>query len=185
MGRIRTRHLGFTLIELLVTISVLAVLSAIAAPSFINIIKNNRLATETNDLVSDLSLARAEAARRGRRVTLCVSSNGTACSTGSAWAGGRIVFTDAGTYGTVDTGDEILRVNQTAATNNISITASGFTVSATSTLNYLQFRPNGSINSDSTGAFKICDDRVGAFGREVEILRTGRASLKSTTKSCP
>lgn len=180
-----TRHLGFTLIEMLVTVIVLGILSAIAAPSLSSFIKNGRLATETNDLVSDLSFARAEAARRGRRVTLCVSSNATGCGSGSAWAGGRIVFSDAGTYGTVDAGDEILRVSQSVSTNNVAITASGFSVSSTSTLHYIQFRPNGSLNSDSTGVFKICDDRSGAFGREIEVLKTGRVSLKSTTASCP
>jgi len=184
MAKRETPQIGFSLIELLVTIAVVAILSTLAAPSFTNVIKNGRLATETNDLMSDLAFARAEAARRGKRVTLCVSSNATGCGTGTVWSGGRIVFSDTGTYGTVDTGDEILRVNQPSG-NKVSIAATGFTVSATSTLNYIQFRPNGTLNSDSIGSFTICDDRIGAFGREIEVLKTGRVSLTSTTTNCP
>ena len=176
---------GFSLIELVVTVSVVAILGMIAFPSFQNITKNSRLASETNDLMSDLSLARTEAAKRGARVTVCVSTDQTSCSSGAAWTGGRIVFVDAGTYGTVDSGDEILRVSQPQSNSSVSITVSGFSVSSTSTLNYIQFRPAGSLNSDTTGKFKICDDRAGAFGREIEILKSGRVSLKTTTSSCP
>ena len=176
---------GVTLIELLVTITVVGVLAAIALPSFSTMTKNSRLATETNDLMADLAFSRSEAARRGKRVTLCVSGNGTGCGSGAAWEGGRIIFSDSATHGAVDTGDEILRVNQSVASKNISITTSGFSVAATSTLNYIQFKPSGALNSDSPGVFKICDDRVGSFGRTVSVSPQGRTSLTSTTASCP
>ncbi|WP_153109058.1 GspH/FimT family pseudopilin [Propionivibrio limicola] len=173
-------HRGFTLIEMLVTIAVLAIVLAIAAPSFSTIVKNSRLATETNDLMSDLALARTEAARRGRRVSLCISNNGTTCATsGSDWSGGRIIFSDVSPYGQIDSGDTILRVVPSASTKKITLTASGF-----SELRYLQFRPNGASSSSTTGVIKICDDRAGSFGREIEILITGRVSLKTTTSSC-
>ncbi len=185
MAKNRTRVLGVTLIELLVTISVVGLLSAIAVPSFTSLIKNGRLATETNDLMVDLAFARAEAARRGKRVTLCVSSDSVACSTGAAWAGGRIVFSDSGAYGTVDSGDEVLRANKSVTAKNVTISATGFTVSTTSTLNYIQFKPNGAVNSETNGFFTICDDRSGNFGRKLEVFTTGRTSLTSTAEICP
>lgn len=184
MGRIY-RSGGFTLIELLITIILLGIALAIAAPSFSDLIKNSRLATETNDLLSDLAFARSESARRGKRVAICVSADGATCTTGSAWAGGRIVFVDAGTAGSVDTGDEILRYNQGNAGSNIAITASGFAVTSTSTLNYIQYRPNGATNTDAGGTFKICDNRSGNFGRIVRLAAIGRAALESSTASCP
>ncbi len=176
---------GFTLVELLVTMVVFGILASIAIPSFSDLIKNSRLATETNDLMSDLAYARSEAARQGKRVTLCVSSNGTSCGTGSAWTAGRIIFVDTGTYGTVDGTDTVLRVTNSVSTKKITITTSGFTTDGSSTLNYLQFKQSGATSSGTNGKFMICDDRTGAHGREIELLITGRAALKTTSASCP
>lgn len=171
---------GFTLIEMLVTVAVLAIVLSIAAPSFSTMIKNGRLATESNDLMSDLALARTEAARRGGRVSLCISNNGTTCATsGADWSGGRIVFSDREPYGQIDSGDTILRVVSSVTAKKITLTASGFNPTY-----YFQFRPNGASSSSTTGVMKICDDRTGSFGREIEVLITGRVSLKTTTSSC-
>lgn len=176
---------GFSMVELIVVIMILGILMAIAMPNIIEIIKSSRLATEANDLTADLALARTEAATRGRRVTLCASSNGTSCATGSDWGGGRVVFVDASTVGSIDSGDVVIRYHQGSAGSNTSIIASGFAINSTATLNYLQFRPNGATGSDTGGEFKICDDRTGTHGRVIAIGVTGRSALKTTTASCP
>ncbi|MBT8114893.1 MAG: prepilin-type N-terminal cleavage/methylation domain-containing protein, partial [Arenicella sp.] len=49
---------GFTMIELLITVMMLVVLGAVAAPNFGNAVSNNRLVSQTNDLVAAVSLAR-------------------------------------------------------------------------------------------------------------------------------
>ena len=57
------RQRGFTLIELLVTITVLVILSSIAATSYSTSVNNNRLYASQNEFVAYLALARSEAAR--------------------------------------------------------------------------------------------------------------------------
>jgi len=180
------KNSGFTLLELLIVVTIVAILGMIAIPSFRTLLLNNRLATATNDLLTDLALARSESSRLGKRVTLCISSNGTSCDTGSAWQSGRIIFVDENASGTVDSGETILRVTPPNSETSITITPSGFTNSAgTATTNYIQYRPTGALNSSSLGTFALCDERVGDFGRIVEVSSTGRASLKSSTASCP
>ena len=59
---------GFTLMELMVTIAVLAILVAIAAPSFNDFFDKYRVRGAANDVISVVSQARAEAAKSGRAV---------------------------------------------------------------------------------------------------------------------
>ena len=60
---------GFTLIELMVTIAVMAIIAMMAAPSFIQTIRINQLASETRDFVDLLAETRSEAIlKQGERV---------------------------------------------------------------------------------------------------------------------
>lgn len=166
---------GFTLIELLVTITIAAILAAIAVPNLSDFIKNNRLTTTANDLLADLALARSEAAKRGQPVSVCPSSNGSACSAGN-WTTGRIVFSDSGSSGTVDGSDIVIRITESSSAG-ISIANSGF-----ANTSHIRYTPSGAMSTG--GAFKICDDRNGAFGKLVSISNTGRASIQSG-QTCP
>ncbi|HQV23159.1 MAG TPA: prepilin-type N-terminal cleavage/methylation domain-containing protein, partial [Agitococcus sp.] len=51
-------HRGFTLIELMVTISVAAIIMAIAVPSMQILRANSRVASAANELATDLKKAR-------------------------------------------------------------------------------------------------------------------------------
>jgi type IV fimbrial biogenesis protein FimT len=123
-----TRAAGYTLIELLMTMSVAAIVAMIGVPSFRYVTNSNRIAGEINGLVGDLQLARAEAIKEGRNVTVCVSNTaGTGCSTAPTWQSGWMVFSDPTNVGTYDTGETLLRVQSTftnldtfQASNNVS-----------------------------------------------------------------
>ena len=124
---------GMTLIELMIVIIILAVVIAIAAPSFTQVIKTNRMRTETNKLVAALNYAKSEAVKRNTVVTLCASSTGNSC-TGNLQEGWLI---HTGTPASP------LRVSEGLAsrytiTNNVGVPATG----------NIAFSPDGSTPDD-------------------------------------
>lgn len=170
---------GFTLVELMVTLAIAAILLSIAAPNFVSLTKNDRITTVTNDLLADLALARSEAAKRGQSVSVCISSDGSTC-TGSNWLGGRLVFADASTAGTIDGSDSIIRVTE-AKNNGTTLSSSGFVNTG-----YIRYGATGTVTTGNTniGTFKVCDDRTGNVGRLLSISNTGRPYVQ-TAQTCP
>ena len=90
---LRRRAAGVTLIELMVTVSLIVVIMALAAPSFATFQRNAELTSTTNTMLSSLTVARSEAMKRGRNVTVAPID-------GSSWDSGWIVFVDSDGSGT-------------------------------------------------------------------------------------
>lgn len=83
---------GFTLLELMITLAVLAILTALAVPSFQTLLERNRLTSATNDLLGAFMMARSNAVTRRVITHVCPSVNGETCVTGTVnWATGWIV----------------------------------------------------------------------------------------------
>lgn len=61
---------GFTLVEVMIAISVMAILIFGGVPSFIQLIRDTSVSTQSNSLVAAIGLARSEAVRRGVDVHL-------------------------------------------------------------------------------------------------------------------
>jgi len=122
---------GFTLFEMIVVMGIVAILMAVAVPSYQFVTTSNRIAGEVNGLLGDLQFARLEAIKEGQTVTACASSNGTSCAGTTSWNSGWIVFADVNGDGTVETGDTVFRVQRTftstdTLTANNSVTAITF-----------------------------------------------------------
>lgn len=78
------RGAGFTLIEMMVAVAILAALSAIAAPSFNQMVASQRLKSASSDLFSALMRTRSEAIKRNTEVTLTPATT-------SLWQSGWII----------------------------------------------------------------------------------------------
>lgn len=168
---------GFTLVELLVTVAVLGVLLAVAVPSFTDMMRNNRSLAAANELVSALNAARSEAIKRGARVSLCPSTNGTSCS-GTAWQSGWIVFFDtAASDRTTPAVVGTVLNRRTAMPSGATATATGTaTVTATfirySGLGFAPVRTN--IRVQTTGC-------TGSNARIIAVSASGRVSVQKDT----
>ena len=68
------KSIGFTLLEVLITMTIIGILTAVAAPSFITFIKRDRLVTNSNQLHSVFKFARSEAIKRDQTVSLNTSN---------------------------------------------------------------------------------------------------------------
>jgi type IV fimbrial biogenesis protein FimT len=171
---------GFTLIELMTTVVVAAVLLTVAVPSFRAIIQNNRLAGQTNEFVTALSVARSEAVKRGVRVTVCRTNDGAAsspCNRGSSWADGWIVFLDPDKDGQPNSAADVLRVAE-ALPDGLSATGNA------NVADYVSYLSTG-VTALTSGAFQagtvtICSTETHK-GRAVVISAIGRARVDETT----
>ena len=82
---------GFTLVELMVVISLIAIVTTLAVPSWRALQTRNAIRTLVNDYTLSLYFARSEAVRLNSPVTLCPSNDGATC-TDSALENGWVVF---------------------------------------------------------------------------------------------
>jgi len=164
---------GFTILELMIAVALLAIFLALALPSFRAAIQNNRLAAQSNDLITALQMARSEAIKRSAPVSLCASSDQATCS--GSWADGWIVYVDAEVGGSSDTDvGELLRA-WPPLDGNSSFEAGG------SLPEFLRYLPGGSMDADGMGAafpvtFQLrTPDCTRDSARDIELERTGRA----------
>ena len=120
---------GFSLIELMVAVAIIAILAGVAAPSFLNMVAQNRLSSQTNDLSGAVQFARSEAIKRNQPITLCRAASATAteCADGADWVH-WIVVNGVGTVlrrGSVSGAGSTVFVSSTLADARLSFRGSG------------------------------------------------------------
>lgn len=134
------RHEGFTLVELLVTMVVMAVLLAVAVPSFNSFIAGQKVKTTSYDLTVAMVMARSEAVKRNIDVVV-------APDTVNTWTSGWTV--KAGT----------ITLQQQQAITGVTITKGPATVTYKST-----GRPSATSNFEVAGATAVKCIKVDTSG---------------------
>lgn len=161
--RMKNAETGFTLVELLIALLIGAILATLAAPSFMDTIRRNRLVSASNDFLATLNYARSEAIKRGQTITVCASSDQATC-TNDGWENGWIIMDD---------NNQVLRVFEPL--EGLS--------SMASTAQSIQYTPTGFINGGVAVTFDLCA-KSGAPGRQINITPTGRPSNLMPYPNC-
>ncbi len=175
---------AFTLIELMVTLAVLAIVIGVAIPSFTKQITNSRSLTVGNDLVTALNFARQEAVKRGKRVSICPSTDGATCLTSGDWAKGWLVFEDGAAFD----GDTLIVRMPLRQWSDLN-TKAVITASGSAAIAYARFTGIGMLarlsNADvSPRVFVV--SATGCTGNSKSTITVGLAGMNSSTKSaCP
>lgn len=119
---------GFTMIELMVVVAILAVLAALATPSFTPLMERWRVRQAVDGLQSALYYTRSEAIKRGGNVTIrkeAAGANGCTAGLGvgnAAWDCGWFVFVDNNNNGTWEAAEEVIQ--RFTAPPNVEVTRS-------------------------------------------------------------
>ncbi len=175
---------GFTLLELMIVLALAAVILAIGAPSFTEFRRNGRLTADANDFLTAVQMARTEAVKQQRTVSLCATDDPLAASpacSGDADFSGWLVFADP------DSDCAIANTNDITRTGGKPVADRGRVVSAADGA-CLSFGANGFLLDTPPGSARrvvYCDERGYALqggtnqsaARGIEVARTGRGEV--------
>ena len=167
----RRARCGFTLIELVISLGLVLVLLTVALPSFTGVSAKHELRAISTHIHGLLYLARSEAVKRNRWVTLCPSDDGEQCAAGFRWERGLIMFADTDGDRVRDTGEPVLK-----RTPPISVKHS---VATSTRRQRVRFSPMG-LAMGSNATFTVCDRASRTPPQAVILSNTGRARFSAT-----
>ena len=149
---------GFTLIELAITVAVLGILAAVAVPAMTALVNGGRLSGGTEELTASLHLARSEAIRRNRPVTVCGGTAGSDdCAASTAWTQ-LLVRHDEGSA------DDPAVIRRYELSDALQLDSSA---------REIRFRPSGTINASRTLSVCLPTNYPTQNIREVTVLIGG------------
>lgn len=157
--RIVTPQHGFTLTEMAVTVAVLAILAAIAVPSFRDTLDKRRLIGAAEQLYGDLQYARSEAINSKAHVVVSFTGSGT------PWCYGLATASCSCTTSNDCHLHNIEKVVSQQGFNNVSLTGNTFPGGATA------FEPRRGIARLPSNAI--------AFGRATFTVNAGTSNART------
>ena len=158
---------GVTLIEMMVGLIIISIGMMVAMPSFKGMSSRNRVATQTNEMILAINLARSEATRRGSSVSIQAQAGSTSDEFGGGWC---IVPGNPGDC----TANVIRAFPVLTGGTTLNLVADG---GATA----IRFTALGAVFNDNSLAMDLCTG--GVEGRRITISPIGR--VKSHRLSDP
>jgi type IV fimbrial biogenesis protein FimT len=168
---------GFTVVELMVTLSLAAILTAVAVPAFNQIATTNRLAAQTNELISIITFTRSEAISKNNRFVLCRAATAVAAACAGSTANWNhwIIRNAAGGIvrrGTIGNGGDAVVVSSTLSADAVTFDSDGLALTGGEMVN---------TADDDAHYFRVCSDRQ--TDQNIRTLVLGSGSRVTTTKS--
>jgi type IV fimbrial biogenesis protein FimT len=164
-----TASLGFTLVEALVVMSIIAILMAVAVPTFRDFTASRAVSAQISDFAGSLRLARTEAIKRGRPVVMCRTSDPQAaepvCDAGSDWRSGWLVMQ----------GDNLIRL-QSSYANSGGIESAGVST--------ITFRPTGIAPASSEAEFFFRPPLPAGSNSYAKLTKKICVSVTGVTRPC-
>lgn len=163
---------GFTIIDVLITVTISGILATIAVPSFAHLWRSQQLDSSTRMMLRSLALARQEAIKRGRALTL---ANNIA-----SWSSGWLLFQDDNNNGHYDP-DELLLRTFPALPEGISLTGN------TNVSSYIRYTSSGRttlLNGGyQMGTLMVCQAGH-TRGNTLTLNNGGRVHQSSAVEAC-
>jgi type IV fimbrial biogenesis protein FimT len=167
----KPRESGFTLVELMVVMTIVAVLSAMAAPAMREMVARYQTSVVADQVVTALSTARMEAIRRSGNVVL-EKINGTTnpCANNQQWSCGVRLWADVNRNGAREGTDVILREFDVPAGISLLNMSAGSTASLT-------INRWGQANGINALNFRVTRIGVAVADRSVCVSAGGRIRI--------
>lgn len=164
-----TSSRGFTLVEAMVVMSIIAILMAVAVPTFRDFTASRAVAAQISDFAGALRLARTEAIKRGRPVVVCRTADPQAatpaCNAGNDWRSGWLVMQ----------GDTLVRL-QSSYANSGGIESGG--------VDMITFRPTGIAPATSEATFVFRPPLPSGTASYNSLTRRICVGVTGVTRAC-
>ncbi len=170
----RRHSMGLTLIELMIVLIIVAIVGGAGISSMYRMTVNNKITTQTNELIADINFTRSEAIKQGKRIAMLCQ--GAACQDADpSWNGGWVIFEDINGNGIldIDQNESVLREHD-AIDNNIQINFNNDDI--------IIYNANGRI-AGTAGTFTLRD--LNGNGRNVTVSPAGRAKTETVINDSP
>jgi len=153
---------GFSFIELLTVIAILAILTAIAVPSYISWRSNSQVRRAALDIYSNLQMAKSEAVKRN---TLCAVTFGP---------NNFMVYVDNGNLA-FDAGEQIINTIPWSRYPGVNLDNTTFTNPA----NSIAFAPDGlpRDNANNLGSGNVNISYQGANQKTIQVFIAGAVRI--------